>query len=296
MNEFSQCLEWLRLQLVDVPGLQPLAGAPYLFRPLVMLVVLAIVAAPVGVLVNLRSAEFQAEALVHAVFPGIVIGAICGGIDTVVPAAGVAGAVAAGVLTLISHRARTEASEAGTAVVLTGFFSVGVILLLRAGDRSGQLEALTFGRLLEVTDPRLAQALVACALALLLVTATWKEQIARAFDPVGARTGGLRVALLDLVLNMAIAAVVVSAATAVGTLLVIGFLTIPGTTARLLAKDVSGMLGVALGTGLGGGYAGMLLATMPLPRPVSAQASVVMMMAAVLVVAALVLVRRRRRG
>ncbi|MDO4899267.1 metal ABC transporter permease [Actinomyces sp.] len=296
MNAFSQGLESLRLFLAGVPGLSPLASAPYLFRPLVMLVVLAIVGAAVGILVNLRSAEFHAEALVHAVFPGIVIGAISGGIDTVIPAACAAGALAAGILTLISHRSRREASEAGTAVVLTGFFSVGLILLLRTGDRSGQLEALTFGRLLEVTDLRLAQALVVCGAALLLVSATWKEQVYRAFDGVGARTSGQRVLLLDLVLNMSIAAVVVSAATAVGTLLVIGFLTIPGTTARLLAKDVAGMLWIAVGTGLGGGYSGMLLAAMPLPRPVSPQACVVMVMAAALATAALISARRRRRG
>ena len=42
----------------------------------------------------------------------------------------------------------------------------------------------------------------------------------------------MRLLMLDLVLNMAVAAVVVSASTAVGTLLVIGYLVIPGHRTR----------------------------------------------------------------
>ena len=85
---------------------------------------------------------------------------------------------------------------------------------------SGQLEALMFGRLLEVTDARLAQALIVCSVALLLIAATWKEQVAYAFDRTGARASGLRLLALDLILNTAIAAAVVSASTAVGILLI----------------------------------------------------------------------------
>ncbi|RAX20554.1 MULTISPECIES: metal ABC transporter permease [Actinomyces] len=286
MNDFSRALEALRLLLAEVPGLAPLAGAPYLFRPLVMLVVLGIVGAVVGVLINLRCAEFHAEALVHAVFPGVVIGAVTSGLDAIIPAAAVAGTAAAAALTLLGHHARREATEAGTAVVLTGFFSLGMIVLLAVGDRSGQLEALMFGRLLEVTDLRLVQALAVCGLALVLVMATWKEQIARAFDAVGARSGGQRIAVLDLIANTAIAAVVVSASIAVGTLLVIGFLIIPAVTARLLAPSLRAMVWIAIVTGVGGGYVGLLLATAPLPRPVSPQACVIVVMALVLAGAA----------
>ena len=46
---------------------------------------------------------------------------------------------------------------------------------------------------------------IPAAVALLLIAATWKEQVAYAFDPVGARAGGMRLLILDLVLNMAVA-------------------------------------------------------------------------------------------
>ena len=288
MTLFSQALEQLRLAAVNVPGLTDLADAPFLFRPLVMVVLLGVVAGVIGVIVNLRSAEFSAEAMVHAVFPGIVAGAVYWGIDAIIPAASVVAVAAAVVLTIVSHRShRGEASEAGTAVVLTSFFSVGLILSLAKGDMSGQLEALMFGRLLEVTDERLAQALIVCAVALLLIAATWKEQVAYAFDRTGARASGLRLLALDLVLNTAIAAAVVSASTAVGILLVIGYLVIPGATARVLASRVRTMVLVAIAVGVGGGYLGMLLMALPgtSEKPISPQATVALVMTSILLIA-----------
>ena len=297
MTLFSQVLEQLRLAVVNVPGITPLADAPFLFRPLVMVVLLGVVAGVIGVIINLRSAEFSAEAMVHAVFPGIVAGAVYWGINAIIPAASVVAVAAALVLTIVSHRSRRgEASEAGTAVVLTGFFSIGLILSLAKGDMSGQLEALMFGRLLEVTDERLAQAFIVCAIALLLIVATWKEQVAYAFDRTGARASGLRLLALDLVLNTAIAAAVVSASTAVGTLLVIGYLVIPGATARILVSRVRSMVAVAIAVGVGGGYLGMLLMTLPetLDKPISPQATVALVMTAILLLAIGVAAARER--
>ena len=297
MTLFSQVLEQLRLAVVNVPGITPLADAPFLFRPLVMVVLLGVVAGVIGVIINLRSAEFSAEAMVHAVFPGIVAGAVYWGINAIIPAASVVAVAAALVLTIVSHRSRRgEASEAGTAVVLTSFFSIGLILSLAKGDMSGQLEALMFGRLLEVTDERLAQAFIVCAIALLLIVATWKEQVAYAFDRTGARASGLRLLALDLALNTAIAAAVVSASTAVGTLLVIGYLVIPGATARILVSRVRSMVAVAIAVGVGGGYLGVLLMTLPetLDKPISPQATVALVMTAILLLAVGVAAARER--
>lgn len=297
MSLFAQAVEQLRLLATWIPGLQTLAAAPYFFRPLLLVVALGVVCAVVGVLVNLRCAEFSAEALVHAVFPGIVVGAVVGGIDMIIPAAGATAVLAAAVLTWISHRAsRRSAFEAGTAVLLTGFFSVGIIISLAKGDRSGQLEALMFGRLLEVTDARLAQALAFCLLALVLVAVAWKEQVLYAFDPTGARASGVNLLVLDLLLNAAVAAVVVSASSAVGTLLVIGYLVLPGAAGRVLARRVRGMVALALALGVGGGYLGMMAMILPAPRPVSPQASVALTMIGLFLLTAVVGRLRARLG
>ena len=268
--------------------------APYLLRPIIVLGLLALAAGPASTLVNLRRAEFGAETMVHGVFPGIVVGMAVGGRGAIIPGGAVCAALIAAALTAASRRPRS--SEATTAVLLTAFFSLGIVISLRIGDMSGQLESLMFGRLLEVTDERLAQALIVCAVALLLIVATWKEQVAYAFDRTGARASGLRLLALDLVLNTAIAAAVVSASTAVGILLVIGYLVIPGATARILASRVRTMVLVAIAVGVGGGYLGMLLMALPetLDKPISPQATVALVMTGILLIAVGVSTARER--
>lgn len=245
-----------------------LGAAPFMFRPLVLLIVLGAVSGLVGVIVNLRGLEFNAEAMVHSIFPGIVAGAVFGGIDMIIPVATAFAVVVAVALTLVS---RSHMSEAGVAVVLTSFFSIGVILSLKKGDQSGQLEALMFGRLLEVTDSRLTSALIVCAIALALIAVTWRQQVFVAFDRFGAKAAGVNVWGIDLTINAAIAAVVVSSASAVGVLLVVGYLVVPGAAARLLTRRVHVMVPIAIAVGCLSGIVG--LALVPL-GPVSPQAVV----------------------
>lgn len=255
---------------------------PYLQRPLVLLLILGIVGGTVGVLVNLRAMEFSVEALVHSVFPGMVVGLALGGIDGIVPGAAVVAAVAAAALTFVTRRA---AAEAGTAVVLTSFYGVGVVLSLAIGDYSGQLDALMFGRLLDVTDTRLIQTAVLSTVALVLLLVTWRKQVAVAFDRnfmVAQRTN---VTLVDAALNAAIAAVVVVASSAVGVLLVIGYLIIPGAAARLLARTIPMMVGIAVAAGLTAAIIGVVAMNVDVGHQISPQAAVSLSLVVVFVIA-----------
>ena len=54
----------------------PLWQSPFFLRPLFFLVLFGIASGAVGTLVNLRNWQFGAEASVHSIFPGIVVGAV----------------------------------------------------------------------------------------------------------------------------------------------------------------------------------------------------------------------------
>lgn len=298
LDAFTTVLEQLRLIASHVPGISPLAEEAFLFRPFILLLVLGITAGAVGTLVNLRRVEFNAEAMVHSVFPGIVAGFALGGTDTILPGAALAAVLVVAALVLVEH---TEAHhEGGTAVILTAFFGFGIVLSLKKGDMSGQLEALMFGRLLEVTDTRLAQSLLVCLLALLLVAATWKESILVAHDREGARAMGINLLAVDLALNAAIGAVVVSASAAVGVLLVIAYLVVPGAAGRLASTTVAGMCTASILVAILGGWLGMRVMLAPAPRPVSPQAAVVLSLIALLMLIILAVALRdassRARG
>ncbi|GAB3123128.1 metal ABC transporter permease [Glaciibacter psychrotolerans] len=218
---------------------------PFMARALTVLLVLSLVAGVVGVLVNLRGLEFISDGLTHAVFPGIAIGFVWGGRDGLFIGAMIAAVIAAVVLTLLVRTA--VSSDAAIAIVLTAMFSVGIIVVSQESDYAGQLEALLFGRLLTVTPTEVVQTIVICAIALLLVALTLKEQVFRAFDRTGSAATGYRPLVLDLVLNVAIALVVVAASSAVGNLLVLAVLIVPGAVARLVTVRLWLLFPIAAG-------------------------------------------------
>ncbi|WP_306559017.1 metal ABC transporter permease [Lawsonella clevelandensis] len=252
-----------------------------MFRPFIMLVFLGIAAGLVGVIVNLRCMEFNAEAMVHSVFPGIVAGALYWGIDNIVPGAAIVAVIVAIALTWLGRSRRIN--EAGTAIVLISFFGFGIVLSLYKGDMSGQLEALMFGRLLEVSDTRLVQSILVCLIALIAIGVSWRAQIFRAFDRDGAMAAGMNATAVDFLANAAIAAVVVASSSAVGILLVVGYLVVPGAAARLVTRRISTMVPVAILVGVAGGWFGMWLMTVDSPHPISPQAAVALSVLAIYV-------------
>ncbi|TDW30158.1 metal ABC transporter permease [Cryobacterium psychrophilum] len=243
---------------------------PFMARALLVLVLLSLVAGLVGVLVNLRGLEFISDGLTHAVFPGIAVGFVWGGRDGLFVGAMVAALIAAVVLTLIVRRA--VSSDAAIAIVFTAMFSIGIIVVSRQTNYVGQLEQLLFGRLLTVSVTEVVQAAVICGVALLLVSFTLKQQVFRAFDHSGSAAAGYRPLVLDIVLNVAIALVVVAASNAVGNLLVLAVLIVPGAFARLVTTRLWLLFPIAAGFavlaawfGLAVGYAASVNAGIDLP-------------------------------
>ena len=227
---------------------------PFMARALVVMLVLAVAAGLLGAFANLRRLEFLSDGLVHAVFPGVVIGFAIAGSGGLLVGGTIAAVIAAVVLTLVSRRGVPD--DAAVAVVLTSMFSIGVIIVSRQSDYVGQLSELLFGRILTLTDADVAATAILAGVAVLLVVLTAKEQFLRAFDRQGAEAAGYRVLMLDLVLNVAIALVVVAASRALGTLLMLALLIIPAAIGRLASSrfgviTLVGIVSIALAGWLG---------------------------------------------
>ncbi|MDQ0894017.1 metal ABC transporter permease [Agromyces ramosus] len=207
---------------------------PFMGRALVVMLVLALVAGVVGVLVNLRGLEFISDGLTHAVFPGLAIGLAIGGTAGLLPGAAIAALAGAVALTLLARAGVT--SDAAIAIVLTATFSVGVIVVSRSDDYAGELEALLFGRVLTIPPAEVLPLVLVSLIALAAVAVTLKQQVFRAFDARASRAAGDSGLTLDLVLNAAVALVVVAAASTIGTLLVLALLIVPGAVSRLVTE------------------------------------------------------------
>ena len=230
---------------------------PFMGRALLVLIVLSIAAGLIGVFINLRGLEFLSDGLTHAVFPGLAAGFVFGGQGGVLIGALVAAAAATIVLTLMSNNKVT--SDATTAIVLTAMFSIGVIIVSASPGRAGGLEQLLFGHLLTVTDSEALITAIVAAIALLLVVLTFRRQVFHAFDPEGSAAAGYRRVSTELVLNVAIALVIVAASNAVGNLLVLAVLIVPGALSRLVTTKLGALFVVAVGSALLASWIGLAL-------------------------------------
>lgn len=239
-------------------GIDVMFGAPFMQTALIALAALAVVATVVGVALNLRELEFVSDGLVHAVFPGVVIGFVAGqGTGPAVYLGAVVAALIATVLLTLAAR-RGAGTDAATAVLLAGTFALGIVIVSRSTSYATGLESLLFGQLLTISSTDLLIIAVLGAVALLVVVLTWKEQVSIAFDRDAAQASGMPVLRYELLLNVAIALTVVAASRAVGNLLVLALLIVPAAIGRLLSFRLAVIVPVAAGAALLSSFVGLV--------------------------------------
>jgi manganese/iron transport system permease protein len=229
---------------------------PFMARALAEALLLGVLGGVVGVFVVLRRLAFVTDALTHTIFPGVVVGYLLAGTDGIVWGALAVAVLSAVLLTVLSANHRVT-EDATLAILLTGFFAVGVILVSRRASYTADLTAFLFGRILAVDMREIVQTAAVGVLVVAALAVFGKELLLRAFDSDGATAMGYRVPLLDLLLNVLVALVVVAAVKAVGTVLVIALLVVPAAAARLLSDRLPLLFAGAALLGALGGWFGL---------------------------------------
>ncbi|MDX6688910.1 MAG: hypothetical protein QOG15_367 [Solirubrobacteraceae bacterium] len=214
-------------------------------RALVEVVVLGAACGALGVwLLHLRHA-YAAESLAHAMLPGLVVAALAG-VPLVLGAGG--GVLVAAALIAFAARDTRVGSEVAVAVTVTSAFALGAVLAL-SPDVPARLGELLFGDLLGATPGDIA---AACGLAAIIAAALvfgHRHLTLAVFDPVAARSLGVRPGRVELGLLALLAIAVVAAVQGLGNLLVFALLVAPAAGALRLGRSVRGQLvwGAALG-------------------------------------------------
>jgi len=215
----------------------------FMRRALVEVLVLGALGGVVGVHVLLRRLAFLTEALQHTVFPGIAIAFVAG--QSLLLGAMVAAAATVVVLVLFTTNLRID-SDAALAVLIAGFFALGVVVVSHRSGYAADLSQLLFGRILDVDNRQIVETALIAAVALGVVGVLHRQLVLVAFDRAQAESLGYRVALLDLVLNVVVAMTVVVAVRAVGTILVVAFVVTPAASARLIGRSIGTTIVVAV--------------------------------------------------
>lgn len=259
-------------------------------RAAVALVLVGIVGGIVGVVVIARGLSFTAEAFAHTVFPGSVLAAAAGG--SVLLGGLAAGLVAAVAVALASRSPRTS-DEAAIAVVFTGLFALGAVLVAVLGPLDRNVTAFLFGAVLAVDGGDLLLLAVAGAGVLVALFAIRRPLVASSFHREAAAAAGVGVTTIDAVVLTALTVTVVVAVQAVGNMLVVAMLITPAATARVLTRGLARNIVVAA---IAGALAGLVGLSISAATGLAAGACVVLTATAILVIALLAATATRRRG
>jgi len=236
--------------------IEPLQSG-FMQRAIVTAVLVGIVCASVGSYLMVQRLALLGDAISHSVLPGIAIAFIIGA-DLFL------GAFIAGIFsTLVITWIRTRSSikeDAAMGIVFSAFFALGITLItIVQKDNKIDLNHFLFGNILSVSQEDVRNTAIITGIVLAIVVLLYKELMYYTFDPVGAKAAGLPTNLLDFGLMILIALTIVASLQAVGVILVLAMLIIPGATAYLLVKRLHQMMILGSGIGVVASISGMYL-------------------------------------
>ncbi len=213
----------------------------FMIRALITTLVAAIVGAVLSTWLVLIGWSLMGDAVSHAVLPGVVIAYIID-IPFAIGAA-LFGFLAVILIGVVRDTSRVK-EDAAIGIVFTTLFALGLVLISVTPSQTN-LTHIVFGNLLGVSWADVTQVIVLGAFTLGVLIYKRKDFTLFAFDPSHARAIGLNPKLIGAVLLALLALTSVVALQAVGVILVVAMLIIPGATAYLLTDQFSKMLIIA---------------------------------------------------
>lgn len=247
-------MEWLYAILIA-----PFIEFDFMRRALVGASVLALSAAPIGVLLMLRRMSLVGDAMAHAILPGAAVGYLIAGLSLgAMTLGGLVAGFAVALLAGLVARITKLREDASLAAFYLMSLALGVTLISLRGSNIDLLHVL-FGSVLALDDQALFLIGGVASVTLLGFALILRPLVMESIDPVFLRAvsragGPAHLAFLALaVLNL------VGGFQALGTLLAVGIMMLPAIAARFWAQTLTGMIAVATALGISATLAGLLL-------------------------------------
>ena len=220
--------------------LEPL-NYDFMTRALTVTVVASIVCALLSCWLVLIGWSLMGDAVSHAVLPGVVLAYVVGAPFAL--GALIFGVLAVALIGTLRDTSRIK-EDAAIGVVFTTLFALGIVLISVTPSQT-DLSHILFGNLLGVSTPDLLQVVMLGTVAFAILLLKRRDLTLYAFDPTHAHAIGLSPRVLGALLLGLLALTSVIALQAVGVVLVVALLIIPGATAYLLTDRFPRMLLIA---------------------------------------------------
>lgn len=242
--------------MTDLVGLvtAPLTHG-FMQRGLAVAVLVGAVCALLSCYLVLKGWSLMGDAVSHAVLPGIVLAHVTG-IPLVLGAFG-AGLSCALLIGYLRDHSRLK-EDAVMGIVFSGMFALGLVMFVKV-ETDQHLNHILFGNMLGVQWRDVVEAGLIALPTILIVLTKRRDFLLYCFDPAHARAVGLPVGLLHFGLLSLLALTIVASLKAVGIILVIAMLIMPGAIGFLVTKRFEVMLAVASASAIGACVVGTIL-------------------------------------
>ena len=212
-----------------------------------------------GAFVVLRRLALMADSLSHSLLPGLVIGVMVFGLA---PQGLFLGALVAALFVALGSQmiARSSRLKEDTAlgILYTVTFSIGLVLLSFVKVRVSLMHYL-FGNIIGLADSDLWVCYAVTLITVPVLAALQRPFLLTLFEPNVARSQGVAVGALNLLLIVLLVLTMVSSLQAVGVILLLGLLLAPAATIYMLCDSFPAMLWGGGLIGLVGSVAGLVL-------------------------------------
>ncbi len=237
----------------------PFTEFEFMRRALAAIVALSLAAAPIGVFLMLRRMSLVGDAMAHAILPGAAIGFLLSGLNLFAMTTGglVAGFTVAILAGLVSRTTGLK-EDASLATFYLASLALGVSIVSIRGSNIDLLHVL-FGNILAMDDQTLLVIAANATITLIVLAVIYRPLVIESVDPLFLRTVSRAGAPAHLLFLALVVINLVNGFQALGTLLAVGLMILPAGIARFWARDITGMICVAVLSALVSGYAGLVL-------------------------------------
>ncbi len=247
---------------------------PILRAPTLGCMLMCLASSLIGVVVSLRKQSLIAEALSHASYPGVIVGVLIAGVFSIQESQELSlsclvlvGAFFTSLLGLwairiLEKRLRVP-SDAALCFVLSTFFGVGLTMAseVQFSFTSLYRQALTYlyGQAATMTDIHIAIYGTLACIVILMIFFLYKELQVITFDQQYAKSLGMRVAIIDMILFTLVALAIIIGIRSVGVVLISAMLIAPAIAARQFTNRLSFLFLLSAFFGLISGFLGNYL-------------------------------------
>lgn len=203
----------------------------------------------------LKGWSLMGDAVSHAVLPGIVLAYIVG--IPLAVGAFVSGLVCVAGTGWITNQSRLK-GDTVLGVIFTGLFALGLVMFTKI-TTDVHLNHILFGSLLGIERSNMIQAVSASVLTLMILAVVRKDILLYLFDSNQAHAVGLNTNFLHFLFLSLLSLTIVAALQAVGIILTVAMLIVPGCIGQMLTDRFGRMLAIAVGAAIFSGVAGTYL-------------------------------------